>query len=284
MPTISESNPAPLAKAVTGHRSPRSRLIFKVFVVLLVIASLGLIEVDAQSRRKRRPRRSIRPVVKRPVITNPTIALPADTADGNASDPKIISTADQTTSDGETGFDQPQPRKAKTSKPASSDPEDMQQTINSLANQVNRLNDRLTSMQEDDRYLLDMERLTRAEQRAEQLRSQLIEVQSKMADLSSRLDQVEYMLKPENIDRATQGYGTVHPEEARESRKRQLENEKGRLQAQLNILETSRLRLESAITTADSEVDLLRARLNQQRMEGNTQKTEPARPNTRKPE
>jgi hypothetical protein len=282
MPTISESNPAPSAKAVTGHRTPKSRVIFQLFVVLLVIASLGLVDADAQSRRKKRTRRAIRPVVKRPVITNPTITPPADTADGNASDPKIISTADQTT-DGDTGSDQPQPRKPKT-KPGSSDPEDMQQTINALSNQVNRLNDRLTSMQEDDRFLLDMERLTRAEQRAEQLRSQLIEVQSKMADLSSRLDQVEYMLKPENIDRVTQGYGTVHPEEARETRKKQLENERGRLQAQINILETSRLRLESAITTADSEVDLLRARLNQQRLEGNTQKTEPAKPNTRKPE
>jgi hypothetical protein len=282
MPTISESNPAPSAKAATGHRTRKGRVIFQLFVVLLVIASLGLLDADAQSRRKKRTRRAIRPVVKRPVITNPTITPPADTADGNASDPKIISTADQTT-DGDSGSDQPQPRKPKT-KPGSSDPEDMQQTINALSNQVNRLNDRLTSMQEDDRFLLDMERLTRAEQRAEQLRSQLIEVQSKMADLSSRLDQVEYMLKPENIERTTQGYGTVHPEEARETRKKQLENEKGRLQAQINILETSRLRLESAITTADSEVDLLRARLNQQRLEGNTQKTEPAKPNTRKPD
>lgn len=283
MPTISESNPAPLAKAVSGRRTPKSRVIVQLFIVLLVFASLGLVDADAQSRRKKRTRRAIRPVVKRPVITNPTITPPADTADSSASDPKIISTADQTT-DGDPGSDQPQPKKLKTSKPGSSDPEDIQQTINALSNQVNRLNDRLTSMQEDDRYLLDMERLTRAEQRAEQLRSQLIEVQSKMADLSSRLDQVEYMLKPENIDRATQGYGTVHPEEARETRKKQLENEKGRLQAQLSILENSRLRLESAITTADSEVDLLRARLNQQRIEGNTQKTEPAKPNTRKPE
>jgi chromosome condensin MukBEF ATPase and DNA-binding subunit MukB len=63
----------------------------------------------------------------------------------------------------------------------------------------------------------------------------------------------------------------VRPEEVRESRKRQLESEKGRLQAQISILETSRTRLEQAITTADSEVDLLRARLNQKRMDQSTQ-------------
>jgi chromosome segregation ATPase len=282
MPTNSEFADAAASRAVTSHRTPKSRAIFQLFVVLLLIVSFGFIEVDAQSRRKRRTRRS-RPVVKRPVITNPTITPATETADSTAGDPKIISTADQTP-DGEQSSDQPQPKKSKTSKPASSDPEDMQQTINSLTNQVNRLNDRLTSMQEDDRFLLEMERLTRAEQRAEQLRSQLIDVQSKMADLNSRLEQVDYMLKPENVERATQGYGTVHPEEARDTRRRQLESEKGRLQAQLNILETSRVRLEAAIATADSEVDLLRARLNEKRMEGNNPKTEPAKPITRKPE
>jgi chromosome segregation ATPase len=162
----------------------------------------------------------------------------------------------------------------------------MQQTITTLTNQVNKLNDRLTSMQEDDRYLLDMERLTRAEQRAESLRAQLIDVQSKMADLSSKLEQVEYYLKPENIDKATQGYGSTRPEDARDARRKQLENEKGRLTAQIAILETSRLRLESAISTADSEVDLLRARLNQQRMEGDAKKMDVSKPTTptRRPE
>jgi chromosome segregation ATPase len=160
----------------------------------------------------------------------------------------------------------------------------MQRTITTLSNQVNKLTDKLSQMQEDDRYLLDMERLTRAEQRAEALRSQLIDVQSKMADLQSRLEQIEYSLKPENIEKATMTYGTVHPEESRETRRRQLESEKSRVQAQLNILETSRVRLESAITTADAEVDLLRARLNQQReQDASSPKTESSPSKPRKP-
>jgi chromosome segregation ATPase len=109
------------------------------------------------------------------------------------------------------------------------------------------------------------------------------DVQSKLADLGSRLEQVEYMVKPENIDRAMQGYGSVRPEEARETRRRQLESEKGRLQAQINILETSKTRLEQAITTADNEVDLLRARLDQKRLEQSTQPLEPTPPAPRKP-
>jgi uncharacterized protein YlxW (UPF0749 family) len=260
----------------SGHKN---RVIFQVFVALAVILSLGFVHVDAQSRKKKRTRRT-RPAVQRPVITNPTIALPGD---ASQTDPKIISTADQTSPDTEATTEG---QTKKPAKAATSDNESMQQTINTLNTQVNRLNDRLTAMQEDDRYLLDMERLTRAEQRAESLRAQLIDVQSKMADLSSKLEQVEYYLKPDNIDKATQGYGSTRPEDARDARRRQLENEKGRLQAQLNILETSRVRLESAIGTADGEVDLLRARLNQQRMDGDAKKTEvpkPATP-TRRPE
>ena len=70
---------------------------------------------------------------------------------------------------------------------------------------------------------------------------------------------------------------------ARDTRRRQLENEKGRLQAQLSILESSRVRLEQAIATADSEVDLLRARLNQQRMDADMKKTETPAPKAQTP-
>ena len=62
----------------------------------------------------------------------------------------------------------------------------MQQTITTLSNQVNKLNDKLSAMQDDDRYQRDMERLTRAEQRAEQIRSQLIDIQSQ--DCRFRID------------------------------------------------------------------------------------------------
>jgi chromosome segregation ATPase len=208
------------------------------------------------------------------VITNPPIAPPAAAKNTTNGDVKVISTADQETADPDQTAETPQPKRSRGTKPALDQGDDMQQTITTLSNQVNKLTDKLSQMQEDDRYLMDMERLTRAEQRAEQLRSQLIEVQSKMADLQSRLEQIEYSLKPDNIEKATMTYGTVHPEEARESRRRQLESEKSRVQAQLNILETSRARLETAIATADSEVDLLRARLNQRRDQ------EAASPNT----
>jgi phage shock protein A len=141
-------------------------------------------------------------------------------------------------------------------------------------------------MQEDDRYQMDMERLTRAEQRAEQLRSQLIDVQGKIADFESRLEQIEFALKPENIENSTAGYGSTRPEQAREARKKQLEGERSRVQAQLKLVENSKSRLEVAVANADSEVDLLRAKLQQRReqMDAQPATTETAPKPPRKPE
>jgi phage shock protein A len=139
-------------------------------------------------------------------------------------------------------------------------------------------------MQEDDRYQLDMERLTRAEQRAEQLRGQLMDVQAKIADFEARLEQIEFALRPESIEASTAGYGSTRPEVARDARKKQLEGERGRVQAQLKLAETSRSRLELAVTNADAEVDNLRAKLEQRRAQMDAQPVEtqpPARP--RKP-
>lgn len=242
----------------------------KITLTLCLVLCFCFVEADAQTHKKKRTHRAAKPAAPRPVIKNPVIA-PATTAENSsAGDVKVISTADETGSETDSSSEVPQPKKPKNTARSSSDREDMQQTINTLSNQVNRLNDRLSEMQENDRYLMDMERLTRAEQRAEQLRSQLIDVQTKIGTLQSHLEEDGYLLKPENIEKTTQGYGTVHPEEAREARRRQLERDKANTQSQLSILETSRVRLESAITSADAEVDLLRAKLNQQRDQNNT--------------
>lgn len=220
-----------------------------------VIASLCLFDLEAQTRRKRRPSR-----VTRPVITNPAINPPAREQTPATGGEKIISTADDTAEEADQGADPGEQRKSSRKPRAASGDEEMQQTINTLSNQVNRLADKLSQMQENDRSLLDMERLSRAEQRAEGLRSQQIEVESKLADLNSKVEEAEYALKPENIERATATFGTTRPEDARESRRRQLESEKLRAQAQIRILEVSRSRLEAAVANADAEVDLLRRR------------------------
>ncbi len=264
----------------------KSQIIRKAafLVAVLVAISFCLIDAQAQTRKKRRSRR-----VTRPVITNPVIT-PAEEQKTTESGDKIISTADETPdpqADETTETSETKPKKGKTAAKPATDNEDIKQTINSLSNQVDRLNDKLGQMQETDQALMDMERLSRAEQRAETLRSQQVEVESKLADLQSRLEETEYNLKPENIERGMATFGSTRPEEVREARRRRLESDRNRILAQMKILETSRVRLEYAVATADAECDLLRRRLELRRAQESTSleptESRPAN-NRRKPE
>jgi hypothetical protein len=98
------------------------------------------------------------------------------------------------------------------------------------------------------------------------------------------LEQIEWALRPENIENSTAGYGSTRPEAARDARRKQLEGERGRLLAQLKLTQTSRTRLEVAVGNADAEVDHLRMKLNQRReqMDSAPANETPAKP--RKPE
>lgn len=85
----------------------------------------------------------------------------------------------------------------------------------------------------------------------EKLRAQLSEVQAKEEGFRARAQQLEESLKPENIERSLAGVGSTRPEELRESRRRQLTIERDGVLAQLRLLESSRLRLETAIANAE---------------------------------
>jgi DNA repair exonuclease SbcCD ATPase subunit len=248
-----------------------------LLVLVLMLVSLCLVEADAQTRRRRTRR------VNRPVVTNPVIVPPGEEQSPNTDPERIISTADETPAESEDAGQTAGTKKSTPRKPG--EEKDMQQTINALSNQVNRLNDKLSQMSENDKTLIDMERLTRAEQRAESLRSQQIDVEGKLADLQSQLEQTEFSLRPENIERAAAGFGTTRPEEARDAARRALESRRARLQAQIRILETSKTRLEQALVTADAEVDALRRKLEQQKQqEAVTPATTEPRPANPKPE
>lgn len=87
---------------------------------------------------------------------------------------------------------------------------------------------------------------------AENLRLQLLDVQTQEEALRARSAQLDEALKPENIERSLAGVGSTRPEELREARRRQLQIERDGIAAQLKILETSRMRLEAAIRDADA--------------------------------
>ena len=118
-------------------------LIAAVFVI-----GLCLSDADAQRRRKRRVRSA-----PRPVITNPDIAAPGSERSTGPDGERIISTADENPAE---GVQNPEITPAKKPRTTTSQTQDMQQTINALSNQVNRLNEKLGQMQENDRSQLDL--------------------------------------------------------------------------------------------------------------------------------
>lgn len=91
-----------------------------------------------------------------------------------------------------------------------------------------------------------------AAEEAENLRLQLLDVQTQEEGLRARAEQLDEALKPENIERSLAGVGSTRPEELRETRRRQLQIERDGVTAQLQILETSRMRLETAIRDAEA--------------------------------
>jgi len=93
-----------------------------------------------------------------------------------------------------------------------------------------------------------------ASQNLEDLRRQLSEVKDNEAGVKIRLQELEVELRPENIERHFNGYGSTRPEELREARRKQLQIEKDRLEGQLWEMGESQIRLESAITSAQAKL------------------------------
>jgi chromosome segregation ATPase len=216
----------------------KKRLIRKSAIIIFAIVFLaGFLFIDSNAQKRRRKTRR-RPSAPR--ITNPEIYQPPanDNSNSNTSDAA----------------------NANTATPAE-DPDAMKKTIRGLSDQVDKLNQKLGQMEQSQQSMVDLERLSRAEQRSAQLRSELRDVQQKKGDLEAHLEDVEYALKPENIERATAGYGTTRPEDVREQRRKQLESERERVRKQLAELQASEDRLQQAIATSDAEVDRLQKKL-----------------------
>lgn len=260
------------------------RSIIKRLFVLAVLLTVGLSVVDAgaQQRRNRRSRRVTNPVVPRDTTATDT---PSTSTTGTG-DPRIVSTADDPSNDAATTGSGSNARTGARSNSGSGasleeEHDSMRTRMNRLSRQVTTLTEKLTEMEKQQRTLVDLERLSRAEQRAESLRAQLRDVQMKEADLQARADQLDWDSKPENIERTLYNTGSTRPEEARDARRRQLENEKTRVRAQLDLMAQSRTRLESAIATADTEVDRIRQRVEETNTDASASQTGTGNTNNR---
>jgi hypothetical protein len=109
--------------------------------------------------------------------------------------------------------------------------------------------------------LLNLDILTRAEQRSESLRKQLFEMVEKENSIKLKLDQIENDIRPEAIQRQVAMAGTLRPEELRDTRRKNLEAEKKNMTDLLTQIQATKTNLESSVQRADLMVEKLRAKL-----------------------
>jgi CRISPR/Cas system CSM-associated protein Csm2 small subunit len=106
---------------------------------------------------------------------------------------------------------------------------------------------------------MNLDILTKAETRAESLRKQLFELIEKENSYKTKLDTLEYDMRPEVIERQVAFAGSLRPEELREARRKNLEAEKRSLTSLLLDLQSTRTNLEQNVQRADQMVEKLRA-------------------------
>lgn len=120
---------------------------------------------------------------------------------------------------------------------------------------------KLTKEEKQKQLLMNLEILSKAEQRAELLRKQFFDLLEKQYTLQAKIDQIIYDLRPDSIERYAATIGSLRPEAIREARKTALENEKRNLESLLTQITNSRNSLEQTVQRADLMVDKLREKL-----------------------
>ncbi|HYG80724.1 MAG TPA: hypothetical protein VD861_10070 [Pyrinomonadaceae bacterium] len=112
-----------------------------------------------------------------------------------------------------------------------------------------------------NRISVSLDLLTRAEQRAEAMRKQVLELIEKETAYKSRMVQIEEEMRPESIERASSLVGSTRTVELREVRRRVLDNERRGFEALLKKTTESRVQLEADLMRADAMVSRLRQRV-----------------------
>jgi hypothetical protein len=221
-----------------------------ILAVLSLILTAG--GVSAQTKRKKtQPARTI-PVTtqqiieqSQPEIINPEIQTPIEMQTEN-----IVEDIE----DGQIVSDNPS----------------FQAKIDEFNNRIKEISSRLGSLESsrrgelDDkqrRLLLNLEILSRAEQRAESLRQKAFELTEKESSIRARLDQLEFESSEEAINRSVAFVGGMRPEVLREQRRKAIENEKSNLNNLLLQIQRNRANLDENILKADAMVERLRLKL-----------------------
>jgi DNA repair exonuclease SbcCD ATPase subunit len=224
-----------------------ARLKLKFAAACAALLLVALCAAAAQTRRQpRQPSRR---------VTNPVTGQATPTPE----EPRVVSTAEEPQDD---------PGAARRSRaarrPTPQPPDDgaaTRKAVEDLTGEMTRLNKKVDDMERQRRVDLIMERLTRAEQRAEAVQSQLRDTLEKDTNLQARVEQLDDAMRPDSLNRQVALIGSFRPDEERDRLRRQYENEKARVQSLIDVNDKQRARLEASLASADQLVQRLRSQL-----------------------
>jgi len=215
--------------------------------LFLLIFSLASVADGQTSHRKKKQ--------KKPVAAT-------QTQDPTATDPIIVSRASD--------YQNQNPPATTTDAVPPTAETERDKKLDEISTRIKRLESEMKNGYDEKqkRLLLNLDILTRAEQRSESLRKQRFELIEKENQIQSRLDQIEVEIRPDTIERAVAVAGSLRPEELREARQKGLEAERRNLQALLTQVQTTRATLDQSVEKAEQLVEKLRAKF-----EGDIDKT-----------
>jgi hypothetical protein len=222
-------------------------------LIFVILALLAVLSVDGSAQtRKRKPRRN----VPAPVTTQQII---------EQTQPEVISQTD-----GRTEETTVAPTVTETPTPEATEGEGFQTKIDQFNTRIKDMNTRIGSLESSRRgdldekqrkLLLNLEILSRAEQRAETLREKLFSLTEKENTVKADLEQLEYDSQDEVINRNLAMLGSMRPEELREQKRRALQNKKTNLTSLLQQIQSNKAGLEENVVKADMLVEKLRLKL-----------------------
>ena len=218
----------------------------------VLVFSLFVSQAGAQTKKKKKPAGKPKTV---------SIAKPSSTP----TEPEIVSRAEDFVSDdSQIGSQELVPQTTTET------PQTVEDRIANTNKRVKELNSRIKNLEsgrgneydeKQKRLLLNLDILTRAEQRAESLRKQLFDMVEKESTIKTKLDQIENDIRPEVIERQVAFAGTLRPEELREMKRKNLDIERRNLQSLLLQIQSTRANIEGSVQRADLMVEKLRLKL-----------------------
>ena len=227
--------------------------IYRAFALTLSAFLIGLLIIsaaDAQTKKKK----------KRHVTRRPAAAKSKTTT--TSGDAGVVSLADQY-QDSSTQIIDPKASPSPSPEEAATLPDETTRKLKDLQTRIKKLE---TAKPDDydtkqKRLLTNLDILTKAEQRSEDLRKQRFDLVEKENSIKLRLAQIDIDSRPEVIERSVATMGSLRPEEMREAKRKSLDAEKQSLQSLLNDVTTTRAALDQSLLRSDALVDKLREKL-----------------------